>query len=123
VFIFDLASQHAQWLAARQAAASQNIANADTPGYKARDVVPFEAVLDRTALDLAATQPGHLQLASTTGSSVEMEREQAWDVSHSGNDVTMEAELMKIGENGRMQSLDTNLVRMFQRMILTSLKV
>jgi flagellar basal-body rod protein FlgB len=123
VFLFDLASQHGQWLAARQAAAASNVANADTPGYKARDVVPFEAVLDRTALDMTVTRPGHLQLSAASAGPVEMEREQAWDVTHSGNDVTMEAELMKIGANGRMQSLDTNLTRMFQRMILTSLKV
>lgn len=123
MFIFDLASQHSQWVAARQSAAASNIANANTPGYKARDVVAFESVLEKTSLDMAATSPAHQSTASAAYSSVEMEREKAWDVTHSGNDVTMEAELLKVGENARMQSLDTNLTRMFHRMILTSLKV
>ncbi len=39
--IFDLASARARHSAARQAVVAQNIANADTPGYRARDVTDF----------------------------------------------------------------------------------
>jgi flagellar basal-body rod protein FlgB len=39
--IFALASAHARHAAARQAVVAQNIANADTPGYRARDVNDF----------------------------------------------------------------------------------
>jgi flagellar basal-body rod protein FlgB len=40
--IFALASARAQHAAARQAVVAQNIANADTPGYRARDITSFE---------------------------------------------------------------------------------
>jgi flagellar basal-body rod protein FlgB len=39
--IFTLATARAQHAAARQAVVAQNIANADTPGYRARDIADF----------------------------------------------------------------------------------
>lgn len=42
--IFTLASARAQHAAARQAVVAQNIANADTPGFRARDIESFDAV-------------------------------------------------------------------------------
>lgn len=60
VNLFDLASKQAEWLAVRQSSVAGNIANANTPGYTATDVVPFEKVLDQTAVSLRATQAGHL---------------------------------------------------------------
>ena len=122
VLIFDLASQHAHWLAARQATAASNIANVDTPGFRAMDVVPFEQVLDRTGFELASTNAAHMQFADSRFQSTEMERETGWDVTYSGNSVTLEVELMKVGENGRMLAFDQGLTRMFHRMLLASLK-
>jgi flagellar basal-body rod protein FlgB len=40
--IFAIASARAQHAAARQAVVAQNIANADTPGYRAQDISSFE---------------------------------------------------------------------------------
>ena len=60
VNLFDLAAKQAQWLAVRQSAIAGNIANANTPGYRAVDVEPFEKVLDQTGVSLTATQAGHL---------------------------------------------------------------
>jgi flagellar basal-body rod protein FlgB len=123
VYIFDLAAQHMQWIAARQQATASNIANIDTPGYRARDVAPFEAVLEHTALDLTASNAAHLRLEQAAIQTVDTAPGASWDTSHSGNSVTLEAELLKVGENGRMQAFDTNLQRVFQRMLLSSLKV
>ncbi|WP_306792290.1 flagellar basal body protein, partial [Enterobacter asburiae] len=50
VNLFDLATRQSQWLAVRQSTIASNIANANTPGYTANDVEPFEKVLDRTAV-------------------------------------------------------------------------
>lgn len=57
VSLFDLAAKQAQWLSVRQSAIAGNIANANTPGYTANDVEPFEKVLDRTAVSLQTTEP------------------------------------------------------------------
>ena len=123
MYIFQLASQHADWLAIRQSVTANNIANSDTPGFKAMDVVPFDAVLRRTGLELAATSSGHMTLPPDAQGSVATQRQSAWDVSSDGNDVSLESELMKVSENGRQQALDTGLVKTFQRMLLSSLKV
>ncbi len=45
--IFTLASAQARHAAARQTVVAQNIANADTPGYRARDVADFSDILRR----------------------------------------------------------------------------
>lgn len=123
MLIFDLAAQHGQWLAARQATTASNIANVNTPGYRAMDVVPFDQVLDKTRLSMTATNGAHMQPTEARFQALETEREQGWDITYSGNTVTLEAELIKIGQNARMQALDVGLTRMFHRMILTSLKV
>ena len=61
VYLFDLAARHTRWAAARQATIAGNIANANTPGYKALDIEPFAEVLDADAADHGTRpQPAHL---------------------------------------------------------------
>ncbi|MFD2853698.1 flagellar basal body rod protein FlgB [Seohaeicola zhoushanensis] len=43
---FRLASRKMEWLSARQKVIAENVANADTPGYKARDVASFAETLE-----------------------------------------------------------------------------
>lgn len=43
--IFMLANAQARHAAARQAVVAQNIANSDTPGYRAKDITEFSEVL------------------------------------------------------------------------------
>lgn len=123
MYIFQLASQHAEWLAARQSLTAANIANADTPGFKGLDVAPFETILDRMQLGQNVTHAGHMTGPESRFADIGLEREQAWDVTYSGNNISLETELLKVSENGRMQALDTNLTKTFHRLILASLKV
>ena len=60
--LFALASRQAEWLSVRQEVVAGNIANASTPKYLAKDITPFSAVLDNTAMvqHMAVTQPGHM---------------------------------------------------------------
>eukprot|EP01133_Synstelium_polycarpum_P030075 gene30075-37106_t len=62
IHLFELASRQAEWLSVRQAAVSGNVANANTPGFKARDVEPFKDVLQQTQLTMAATNAKHLEI-------------------------------------------------------------
>ncbi len=58
--IFSMASALAQHGASRQAVVAENIANADTPGYRARDLVSFsDAYKASPNAGLQATRPGH----------------------------------------------------------------
>ena len=45
--LFALATQRVNWLAKRQALVSENVANVNTPGFRARDLVSFDKVLQK----------------------------------------------------------------------------
>ncbi len=81
--IFDLAANRARHAAARQAQIATNIANADTPGYRARDIAPFEEVFR------AAQAPGQSsQMALRTVDAGGAE-------SLNGNTVSLEVEMVR----------------------------
>ncbi|HPG88786.1 MAG TPA: flagellar basal body protein, partial [Hyphomicrobium sp.] len=56
--LFNLAMRQNEWLSQRQSVLANNIANANTPGFKARDIEKFDAVMDGMS-SLAATNPSH----------------------------------------------------------------
>lgn len=122
VNLFNLAAQQARWLAVRQNAVAGNIANANTPGYQAMDVEPFEKVLDRTGVTLARTDAGHIGgRAGESGFAVGVDGQTA-ALMPSGNDVTLEGELMKAGDIRRSFELNTAIVKAFHRMMMMSSK-
>lgn len=121
IHLFQLASQHNHWLATRQTLTAGNIANANTPGYRAQDLEPFDRVLEQTRLGMAATEAGHIKPdpVSTTAST-EVEGEKSWEVYHSGGNVSVEQELLKASEVSRSYSLNVNVVKAFHRMLISS---
>ena len=59
--LLDLAQQRMAWADERQAVLAQNIANANTPGYKPHDVRPFaDALASAGAVAPVRTDPNHL---------------------------------------------------------------
>lgn len=124
LYLFALASQNNRWLSTRQAAVAGNVANANTPGYKAQEVAPFEQALDTVRTEMKATNAAHLSLGETrrTGS-VERADQTEWETMHSGNNVSLEQELIKAGEINRSYRLNTSVVKTFHRMMLASMKV
>ena len=124
VFLSELASRKTAWLSARQAAVAANIANQNTPGYRAVDVAPFQDILAKTRLELAGTNSGHLEAgaASDVASSVDKQDGNDFEVAESGNSVGMEEEMAKGGEINRDYALTTNIVRSFHSMLMAALK-
>lgn len=120
--VFSLASQKASWLATRQATIASNVANANTPGYRAQDVTPFTSVLSHLQLAMTATAPGHIQPSSAEGSKSKVKPSESWDVVYSGNSVNLEQEMLKAGEVHSAHSLDTNIVRSFHQMLMNAVK-
>ena len=120
--LFSLASQEAGWLSTRQATIASNVANANTPGYRAQDVQPFSAVLSHLQLPMATTAPGQIQPASLAGDRTKVKTSDSWDVVHSGNSVNLEQEMMKAGEVNRAHALNVNIVRSFHQMLINAVK-
>lgn len=120
--LFELANRQAQWLSVRQSTIAGNIANVNTPDFRARDVETFNQVLDQTHLGMAATNAAHLEVGATGIEAVTIRNGDVTDKNHSGNTVNLEEELMKSGEINREFSLNTSIVKAFHRMMLSSVK-
>ncbi|MCT8997789.1 flagellar basal body rod protein FlgB [Chelativorans intermedius] len=116
VNLFDLATQQARWLSVRQATVAGNIANINTPGYKAIDVEPFESVLGGTRVALQATNPLHQKMGATEAGFALNEQEDV-ELLPSENSVVLENELIKAGEIRRAFELNTAIVKAFHRMM------
>lgn len=121
IYLFDLAFQRAEWLSVRQTTVAENVANANTPNFRAGDVEPFEATLDKTALEMASTNPGHFSLASAPVRA-EAGGKRSLAITGGGNDVSLEKELIKAGEVSRDYSLNVSIVKSFHRMWMASVK-
>lgn len=121
--LFSLASEQARWLALRQSAVASNIANANTPGYKAVDVQPFSSVLESQSSSMHITNARHLNASGLMGMSrAPAIIEETENVSLSGNSVSIEKELIKGSEIAQSHALNTGVVKAFHRMLLMSVK-
>jgi flagellar basal-body rod protein FlgB len=80
---------------------ASNIANADTPNYKARDI-DFSAVLSGTeesSMPLAVTQAGHLSLSEGGQPQADLKYRNPYQASLDGNTVEMAVEQAAFAEN------------------------
>jgi flagellar basal-body rod protein FlgB len=78
-----------------------NMANADTPNYKARDI-DFGAVLsgtDEQPLAVAVTQPNHLTIGSGESVAADLKYRNPYQASLDGNTVEMPVEQAAFSEN------------------------
>lgn len=117
VYLFDLAFQRAEWLTTRQTAIADNVANAHTPNFRARDVEPFEASMKRADIAMRTTNPNHIASASVRSSKFD-----ATVASTIGNGVSLEKELIKSGEVTRDYQLNASVVKSFHRMWMSSVR-
>ncbi|MEM0908937.1 MAG: flagellar basal body protein [Pseudomonadota bacterium] len=120
LYVTHLAQRRAEWATTRQAAIAGNIANADTPRYKARDISAFEADLDRTRLQLAATDARHMIISDLELRAEAIKTTDTWDHTHSSNTVSLDEELMKADDTARSHQLAVSVMGTFHRMLLSS---
>jgi flagellar basal-body rod protein FlgB len=120
VYLFGLASRNAQWASLRQVTISGNVANANTPGYEALDVAPFSDVMNETQLAMARTSAGHLGGDAAEAYTGKVDPSASWDITHSGNTVSIDQEMVKAADVNRAMSLNTSIVKSFHRMMLSA---
>ena len=94
--IFQMAGAMARHAATRQSLVAQNIAQADTPGYKARDLASFADTYQSQTdgMKVRATRSGHL-MGSTAHSATPRIIAGIGSESPNGNNVSLEGEMMK----------------------------
>ncbi len=117
---FSIASRHAEWAAVRRSVVASNIANANTSGYKARDVEEFVVEPMQQATALETSHPGHVGQAGATAVLASSTFDAGGAAYHSGNNVSLDRELMKAGSLSREQNLNAGLMKAFNRLIALS---
>ena len=96
--VMRMAQGMARHAAARQVVIAENIAHADTPGYRARDLPDFGATFSQ-ARPMATTRPGHLADGGHHQSASPMVDRDAPARAPNGNTVSLEGEMMRAARN------------------------
>ena len=116
--LFALAERKLGWIDARQRVLAQNIANVDTPGYRARDVSPFSRMVIAPDIEPVLTNPLHLAGFSQAGDSKQgLPAERAPD----GNSVGLEDQMTKVADDETSQAMVGNLWHSYMGMFMTAL--
>ena len=94
------------WHQARQRVLAENVANADTANYKARDLVapkfaPSGVEMSRPAagVTLARTESNHIAGIGGGGRQFDTDKKGKYEVRPTGNAVSLEDEMMKVAAN------------------------
>ena len=117
--ILSVMSKKLSWLAQRTEVLAQNVANADTPGFKARDLkeVTFsQLVAQERGLKTATrtprvTNPAHLQGTVPVREYKEEKAPDRDSASFDGNTVSAEQQLLKLGSTQAEHQMTLNLYR------------
>jgi flagellar basal-body rod protein FlgB len=100
--ILSMLRSRMQWAQARQEVLAENVANADTPNYQARDLAPpdFSRELSTaSSVGLARTDPGHIGSQPNGDSMFANDEKARYEIRPRGNAVSHEDEMMKVGSN------------------------
>lgn len=98
--ILTMLRMRMEWHQERQRVLAENVANADTPNYRPRDLAPpkFEQEMIRSSVVLARTDAMHIA-GDGTDAPFASDGEPHYEVRPGGNAVNHEDEMMKIASN------------------------
>jgi flagellar basal-body rod protein FlgB len=113
--LFKTMNTRMHWLNQRQKVLAENVANADTPKYAARDLSPidFQSILrDRIqSTDMSRTHQLHQEGRPTGAGAVVLGEKQHFQATPTGNSVVLEEEMIKVAETTSDYETMTNLYR------------
>lgn len=95
-----------EWGQERSRVLAENVANADTPNFQARDLTPLKfdeaarmAAGSMPNVSLVRTEAGHIAGAMGSGSGFESKLNGKYGVVPTGDAVNLEQEMMKVAAN------------------------
>ena len=100
--VMSMATKAMDWIAQRQEVLSENIANADTPGFTPKDLKPldFKSVLKDTQAPSVlpvTTDPRHIVPKLVDPNTVLTEKK-SFETTPDGNGVVLEEQMAKVGD-------------------------
>lgn len=104
------------WLGQRQEVLAQNIANADTPGQKAKDLDPpdFKRLVGRENRQITVQRTNKLHLTGgfkPPRDYTEKETRKPYETAPAGNAIILEEQMMKLGKSSADHKLMTELYK------------
>jgi flagellar basal-body rod protein FlgB len=121
--LFKAIGRKMSWLTQRENVIAQNIANADTPGFRALDIAPL-SFKETLGAKLAPTTTSAMHLASAANGKGEAKvaaEKKPWEVSPSNNGVVIEEQMMKSSNTATDYQLMLNLYKKNVSMLRTAL--
>jgi len=93
-----------KWHQARQSLLAENVANAETPGYRGRDLKAFSfdqhmTRLSTARIETATTNPTHIAVQGAGADGLGAQELNSFEITPEGNGVTLEDEMMKVASN------------------------
>ncbi len=109
----SLAERRLAWLDARQRLLAHNVANADTPGFRPSDAVPFHALLarNRAAATMVATDGRHIR--PTGAAAIAAQERRVAERTPNGNAVSLDEQAVRIAETDQAHALAMGLHRKY----------
>jgi flagellar basal-body rod protein FlgB len=114
--IFTVLKKRMDWLTQRQEVIATNISNSDSPGYKPKDLKPFdfEGLVRRESnqLNMKVGSTGHLGGQRKRITDFDAEEEQKpFETAPQGNAVVLEEQMMKVAETTAKHKLTAELYK------------
>jgi len=119
---FSIVKKRMAWLGQRQEVLAQNIANSDTPGYKARDLKAFQFQdllrREKNTLGMNSTKGNHLRGQEKRFSNfADEELRNPAETDATGNSVVIEEQMVKMNESSIGHRMTTELYKKHLNMI------
>lgn len=123
--LMGMVTDKMSWLTQRQRVLAQNVANANTPDYKAQDLraLDFRESLRTTQRNVALkqTSPMHIT-ASAARNDYQIERNRSpYEISADGNRVVLEEQMFKLNETQNDYQLASRLFKKYGQMYKVAL--
>lgn len=123
--VFQALHKRMDWLSARQTVLAENVANADTPGYRARDLkeLSFRELMSgkKSMMNTARTHSGHIEGRPSSSAYADDSNDAANESTPSDNAVVLEEQTLKVSDTRMEYDLATSLYRKHMSMIRTAL--
>lgn len=122
--IFEMIRGRLGWLTERQRVIAENVANADTPGYGARDIrqpSSFDAAMRaQPGVTMAQTRAGHIAPPTGAATRFEATRSPDSETTQDGNSVVVEEQMLKMAESRMAYDAAISLYQKSLNMIRTA---
>jgi flagellar basal-body rod protein FlgB len=123
--LLSLLRERMTWLNQRQDVLSQNVANADTPRYVARDLktLDFDKMVGAASsgTKMMTTNARHIAISSLHGGKFEDHETPDQESDPNGNAVSLEVQMIKVADTQAQYAAAANLYSKAVRMMKTAI--